>query len=98
MSRTNCKNCGAPIELEVSKCAYCGTSYFDFSDIDLQAPVFLRLKYNNNIIVMKARVTRCAVCIEPETVTYGDDYGLVLGQIVQSLTPTVDLSFVGVGG
>ena len=27
----NCPNCGAPLEAEVNKCPYCGTSYFDFS-------------------------------------------------------------------
>ena len=24
---TNCKNCGAPIDLKDAKCAYCGTPY-----------------------------------------------------------------------
>ncbi len=29
----NCPNCGAPYDLNLNKCAYCGTSYFDLIDI-----------------------------------------------------------------
>ena len=30
----NCINCGAPIEHNTTKCPYCNTSYFDFTNID----------------------------------------------------------------
>lgn len=28
---TNCKNCGAPIDISADRCPYCGTWYFDAS-------------------------------------------------------------------
>lgn len=31
---TNCVNCGAAIESHIEKCPFCGTSYFDFTNID----------------------------------------------------------------
>lgn len=53
-SETNCPNCGAPIEIYASKCPYCGTSYFDFSNIDVNdpRPIFLRIKMSDEIIVV----------------------------------------------
>lgn len=46
----NCINCGAVIEYDgTAKCPYCGTSYFDFTNINLESrtPVCLRIKYND---------------------------------------------------
>ena len=42
----NCPNCGAPLEAEVNKCPYCGTSYFDFSicQFDYKTPMVLKFK------------------------------------------------------
>ena len=44
--RTNCVNCGAAIDIDEQKCPFCGTSYFDLTDIDFTArdPVALRMK------------------------------------------------------
>jgi hypothetical protein len=44
----NCPNCGAPLEAEINKCPYCGTSYFDFSicqvGVDDKTPIVLKFK------------------------------------------------------
>lgn len=42
----NCPNCAAPYDVSLSKCPYCGTSYFDLSAIDLtgEEPVYLKMK------------------------------------------------------
>lgn len=44
--RTNCVNCGAAIDIDEQKCPFCGTSYFDLTDIDFTAhdPVAVRMK------------------------------------------------------
>lgn len=44
--RTNCVNCGAAIDIDEQKCPFCGTSYFDLTDIDFtsHSPVALRMK------------------------------------------------------
>ena len=42
----NCPNCGAPFDLGVDMCPYCGTIYFDLSCIDFtkNQPMFLKIR------------------------------------------------------
>lgn len=50
--KINCPNCAAPIEPELNKCPYCGTTYFDMSCIDFEneKPFYLKIKTKwNNI-------------------------------------------------
>ena len=35
MSKTNCKNCGAALDIFSPKCAFCGTKNVNMTDIDL---------------------------------------------------------------
>ena len=44
--KTNCPNCGAVINPEQHKCSYCGTPYFDMSEIDFEneKPFYLKIK------------------------------------------------------
>ena len=37
MSKTNCKNCGAALDICSSKCAFCGTKNINMTDIDLSS-------------------------------------------------------------
>lgn len=50
MSSRNCINCGAPFDIDLHKCPYCGTSYFDMSCLDLESgePFALKIKTNMN--------------------------------------------------
>lgn len=51
MSKTNCKNCGAALDICSSKCAFCGTKNINMTDIDLasgEAANFI-FKLPNNI-------------------------------------------------
>ena len=59
MSMTNCVNCGSAKEESASVCPFCGTSYFDFTDIDLgsRKPCVIRFKQDNMVFQMKAYVT-----------------------------------------
>lgn len=72
MKDRNCPNCGAPIEIERCKCAYCGTSYYDFSCIPLREPFFLKLnlgsKDDPKIITTQAMMTQCAMMTSPDQV------------------------------
>lgn len=49
--KINCPNCAAPIDPELNKCPYCGTTYFDMSCIDFEneKPFYLKIKtkWNN---------------------------------------------------
>lgn len=42
----NCPNCAAPYNIQLNKCPYCGTSYFDLSSLDLtnREPFYLKIK------------------------------------------------------
>lgn len=41
----NCPNCGAPYDVGLSKCPYCGTSYFDLSCLQIgDEPFYLKIK------------------------------------------------------
>ena len=46
MSNRNCINCGAPFNIELNKCPYCGTSYLYMSClyIDSGKPFALKIK------------------------------------------------------
>ena len=61
--KTNCPNCGAPIEKDKQKCAYCGTWYIDLTmiDFDTSEPIFLSIKKNGHILTQKVR---------PQTVSF----------------------------
>lgn len=50
MSNRNCINCGAPFDVKLNKCPYCGTSYFDMSCLDLESdkPFTLKVKTKMN--------------------------------------------------
>lgn len=61
--KTNCPNCGAPIES--AKCPYCGTLFYDMTEIDLQNPGYIRLKYGDRIIQGRMYPSRCTLTTEP---------------------------------
>ena len=50
MDQRNCPNCAAPYDVELNKCPYCGTSYYDLSALDLtaQEPFYLKIKVDMN--------------------------------------------------
>ena len=79
MSMTNCVNCGSAKDIHAKVCPFCGTSYFDLTDIDLskdRKPCVVRFKYNDNIFQMKAFLTLAELTVKPSymDVTSLDDY------------------------
>lgn len=61
--QTNCPNCGAPYEVGLNKCPYCGTIYFDLSiiDFDDNEPIFLTIKKDGYLLTQK---------VLPQTATF----------------------------
>lgn len=53
----NCPNCGAPYEVHLSKCPYCGTSYFDMSALDFnnQEPFYLKFRAGDMVVTQLVR-------------------------------------------
>ena len=58
MNQRNCPNCGAPYNVELSTCPYCGTSYFDMSAIVIndRRPFYLKLKMGDMVFTSKVIV------------------------------------------
>lgn len=50
MSKRNCPNCGAPYDIDLNKCPYCSTSYYDLSALDFSThePFYLKIKTEMN--------------------------------------------------
>jgi len=39
--KRNCPNCGAPYDVQLNKCPYCDTSYFDLSCLQIGDEPFI---------------------------------------------------------
>ena len=67
MSMTNCVNCGSAKDIYAKVCPFCGTSYFDLTDIDLDQrhPCVVRFKFQDHIFQMKAFVGLAEITIVP---------------------------------
>ena len=71
MSKTNCKNCGAALDICSSKCAFCGTKNINLTDIDLasgEAANFI-FKLPNNIKNTKGEEVFLSMLAVPELKT-----------------------------
>lgn len=78
MSMTNCVNCGSAKEISETVCPFCGTSYFDLTDIDLsdnRKPSIVRFKYGGAIFQMKAFVNMASFEIVPDVYGIADGCG-----------------------
>lgn len=69
----NCPNCGAPYDIDLNKCPYCGTSYFDMSAIDFEnrEPFYLKIKINNMIVTQLMRPNDIVIEHENTYITGG---------------------------
>lgn len=88
MALKNCLNCGAPIVSE--QCPYCGTMFYDFSAIEIGKPCYIKIKYNNNIIYVKAICNNVDLSMSAETYDACD----MLGNTICTFTKnhSLDLS------
>lgn len=56
---SNCPNCGAPVN--GYECAYCGTMFFNFIDIEPNAPVYFRIKSFGRPMLIKSYANSISV-------------------------------------
>ena len=87
----NCPNCGAPIVSE--KCAYCGTLFYDFSTIDVDKPCYLKIKYQNAVVMLKAKVRRSELNMTTESTTAYDILGVPIVKFPSSQSLDLSLDF-----
>ena len=82
MLNRNCPNCAAPYNIELNKCPYCGTSYYDLSALDFttREPFYLKIKTEMNGMTCYITQLVCprvdlSIDFSSETVeTYGKEF------------------------
>lgn len=50
----NCPNCGAPITAD--RCIYCGTTFIDWTAVDMEKANYIKIKHDGHIALVKAYV------------------------------------------
>ena len=100
MSKTNCPNCGAPMDSELIKCPYCGTIYVDFHLISFNVPFYLRLNVGTEeepqVIVQKVALRSASLTSEPNEVELFYDYDKPMRLFVGPPMHTYELMFTSV--
>lgn len=93
MSKYNCVNCGAPIDYEQVKCPYCGTYYFDLSEMTVGEIVMLKVNIpHKGKVLARAFLTDFDVTAEQEELpVYNEGNSFV--QFVHSPSVTADMHF-----
>lgn len=100
---TNCLNCGAPFDVDKEKCAYCGTSYYDMSALDINndKPFMLKIKTKMNgtecyiTQLVKAR-PEMHIEMSTETVDVVDIMGAPILSHISNRSLTTNLVFQAV--
>lgn len=100
MSKRNCPNCAAPYDVELNKCPYCGTSYYDLSALDLttREPFYLKIKAEMNGMpcLITQLVRPCldwSIDVSSDTVDVYDILGAPITTFTKSHTMTTNISF-----
>ena len=103
MTQRNCPNCAAPYNIELNKCPYCGTSYYDLSALDLaaQEPFYLKIKVDMNgsscYITQLVRPKRnMSMEVSSETVECRDGIGNIVTTFTKNRSLITNLSFEAV--
>ena len=69
--KTNCPNCGAPIDSE--KCEYCGTVFLDFAAMDADKPFFMKIKSEDKVFIVKVRLTDASMHMDTSTLYFDNN-------------------------
>jgi hypothetical protein len=103
MSRRNCPNCGAPYDMDLNKCPYCHTSYYDLSALDFttREPFYLKIKTEMNgmpCYITQLVRPRADMCMEfsSDTVDCCGGYGNIIHTYHANKTLTTNISFEAV--
>lgn len=86
MSNRNCVNCGAPFNIELNKCPYCGTSYFDMSCLDLDSGKPFALKIKTKINGKNCFITQMVRPLINLSIEFSQDYSVKTNLSLESIT------------
>lgn len=103
MSKRNCPNCGAPYDIDLNKCPYCRTSYYDLSALDFSThePFYLKIKTEMNgmpcyITQLVRPSADMSMEFSHDTVDCCDVFGNVVSTFSSNNTLTTNISFQAV--
>ena len=104
MTQRNCPNCAAPYDIELNKCPYCGTSYYDLSALDFSArePFYLKIKVDMNgkpcyiTQLVRPRTDNISMEFNSNIVEYRSGIGNMVTKVVRSNSLVTNLSFEAV--
>ena len=94
----NCPNCGAPYDVDLSKCPYCSTSYFDMSCIDIgeQRPFYLKLRYGDYILTVKVIAELGTIQQYADTIYYEERFSRRIHRMHRVPNMDIDIHFTTV--
>lgn len=93
--KTNCPNCGAPIDRYKCKCDYCGTWYFDLSAFDFEdgKPCYIRFKTPMGIFSAMATPELRTIDVWEDTVDVMDTRGYAIKKFRKGRHCDFDMTF-----
>ena len=91
LDKLNCPNCGAPISSE--KCQYCGTLFYDFSAIEIGKPCFLKIKLDDNIILVKATARNASINVSTDECEVYDALGSIITSFIKNTNIDLSMDF-----
>ena len=94
MNKT-CPNCGAPYDIGLNKCPYCGTSYFDMSAIDFEnrEPFYLKIKINDMIVTQLVKPMLNDIVVEYENTYITGHSGTTIAAYNTGSRVTTNINF-----
>ncbi len=95
---TNCPNCSAPLMAGHIKCEYCGTTFIDFTAIDLKdhKPCFLRVKTDQGIITVKVYPSNATFEVNTGYTDIVTNRGTTIMKIARDQSLHMNMEFEGV--
>lgn len=91
----NCPNCGAPYDVVLDKCPYCGTSYFDMSciDVDGREPFYLKMRYRGRVFTSKVIADLSCIALSVDTVCVESPVGEKIVSFNTGRNADIDIRF-----
>ena len=89
--KLNCPNCGAPLSSD--RCGYCGTTFYDFASLEDGAPCYMRIRFGNAMMTLKAIPHLESMTMSSDTESAYDAIGNTILQFERNRNLGIDMRF-----
>lgn len=93
MSRTNCPNCGAPLDENYCKCPYCGTLYYDLTVLDNDVPCYVKFRTSRGTITTFAKPELREINAWIDTTDFVDQTGYITERVFNNKGCDMEVTF-----